>query len=39
MNTSLYLPDALAQRLDDYLKSIPSETSKNKIIAWLLKNF
>ena len=39
MNTSLYLPDALAKRLDKYIKSIPPGTSKNKVIALALEQF
>ena len=39
MNTSLYLPDELAKRLDKYVKSIPSGTSKNKVIALALEEF
>ena len=39
MNTSLYLPDELAQRLDNYVKSRPSGVSRNKIIALALEEF
>lgn len=39
MNTSLYLPDELAQKLDNYVKSQPSGVSKNKIIALALEEF
>ena len=39
MNTSLYLPDNLAKRLDNYLKNLQSGTSKNKVIALALEEF
>ncbi len=39
MNTSLYLPDELAKRLDNYVKSLQSGVSKNKIIALALEEF
>ena len=39
MNTSLYLPDELAQRLDNYVKSQSSGVSRNKIIALALEEF
>ena len=39
MNTSLYLPDELAKRLDNYVKSLHSGVSKNKIIALALEEF
>ena len=39
MNTSLYLPDKVAKRLDNYIKNLQSETSKNKIIALALEQF
>ena len=39
MNTSLYLPDALAKRLDSYVKTLQSGTSKNKVIALALEEF
>ena len=39
MNTSLYLPEELAKRLDNYVKSLQSGVSKNKIIALALEEF
>lgn len=39
MNTSLYLPDKLAKKLDDYIKNLQSGTSKNKVIALALEQF
>lgn len=39
MNTSLYLPDAVAKRLDDYVKTLQSGTSKNKVIALAIEEF
>ena len=39
MNTSLYLPDELAERLDNYVKHLQSGASKNKIIALALEEF
>lgn len=39
MNTSLYLPDELAKRLDNYVKNLESGISKNKVIAIALEEF
>ena len=39
MNTSLYLPDELAKRLDNYVKNLQSGASKNKVIALALEQF
>ena len=33
MNTSLYLPDELAKRLEKYVKTLQSGSSRNKVIA------
>lgn len=39
MNTSLYLPDELAKRLDSYVKNLQSGISKNKVIALAVEEF
>ncbi len=39
MNTSLYLPDELAKKLDSYVKNLQSGISKNKVIALALEEF
>ncbi|MGF1539809.1 MAG: hypothetical protein ACFCU5_05045 [Pleurocapsa sp.] len=39
MNTSLYLPNELAQRLNKYINTLPRKTSKNRIIALALEQF
>lgn len=39
MNTSLYLPDELAKKLDSYVKNLQSGISKNKVIALAIEEF
>ena len=39
MNTSLYLPDELAKRLEKYVKTLQSGSSRNKVIALAVEEF
>ncbi|EAZ88365.1 ribbon-helix-helix domain-containing protein [Crocosphaera chwakensis] len=39
MNTSLYLPDELAKKLDNYVKNLQPGISKNKVIALAIEEF
>lgn len=39
MNTSVYLPDSLAQRLEKYIADRQPEISKNRVIALAIEQF